>query len=223
METIEYAPGRSADLFGSPRDPTVLLWHGMQTDSRAALTPLAEAIAGHRLAVVVPDWNSHAEDGGRADLLGSAAFARENATNANDLVVVGWSMGGLAAAGLTIGSDAVGMRVGHTVCLAGAFGATDPISGGPLTDGLDRAPTGAFTLLHGLHDDVVPITVSTTFAARLGECGWPAEVVELDADHGSIAGARYDPAGDRYAPSDDPATLSIAGEVAERIAVAAGR
>jgi dienelactone hydrolase len=223
MKTVEYAPGRSADLFGSPEDPTVLLWHGMQTDSRAALTPLAEAIAGHRLAVVVPDWNSHADDGGRADLLGSAAFARENATGADDLVVVGWSMGGLAAAGLTIHSDLVGMRVGHTVCLAGAFSATDPISGGSLAEGLDGAPIGAFTLLHGLHDDVVPIAVSTTFAAQLGEYGWPAEVVELDADHGSIAGARYDATHDRYAPSDDPSTLKIAGEVAERIAVAAGR
>lgn len=223
MRTVEYAPGRSVDLYGTPSDPTVLLWHGMQTDSRAALRPLAEAIAGHRLAVVVPDWDSHADDGGRADLLGSAAFANENATNADDLVVVGWSMGGLAAAGLTIHSDTVGMRVGHTICLAGAFDATDPISGGPLGDGLEGGPTGAFTLLHGLHDDVVPITVSTTFATRLGECGWPAEVVELDADHGSIAGARYDATGDCYAPSEDPATLRISDEVARRIAVAAGR
>ena len=223
MRTVEYAPGRSVDLYGDPSDPTVLLWHGMQTDSRAALRPLAEAIASHRIAVVVPDWNSHADDGGRADLLGSAAFARDNATNADDLVVVGWSMGGLAAAGLTIQSDAVGMRVGHTVCLAGAFNATDPISGGSLVDGLDGGPTGSITLLHGLHDDVVPITVSTTFAARLGESGWPAEVVELDADHGSIAGARYDATHDRYEPSDDPSTLGIAADVAARIALAAGR
>ncbi|MCW2514462.1 MAG: Esterase [Mycobacterium sp.] len=223
MKTVDYVPGRSADLFGSPSDPTVLLWHGMQTDSRAALTPLAEAIACHRLAVVVPDWNSHAADGGRADLLGSAAFARGNATNANDLVVVGWSMGGLAAAGLTIHSTAADLRVGHTVCLAGAFTATDPISGGSLEEGLGAGPTGAFTLLHGLHDDVVPVTVSTTFALLLGEYGWPAEVVELDADHGSIAGARYDATEDRYAPSDDPATLGVARDVAERIAIVAGR
>jgi dienelactone hydrolase len=223
MKTVEYAPGRSADLFGSPSDPTVLLWHGMQTDSRAALTPLAEAVASHRLAVVVPDWNSHASDGGRSDLLDSATFARENATNVNDLVVVGWSMGGLAAAGLTIYSAVAHLRVGHTVCLAGAFTATDPISGGSLVEGLGAGPTGTFTLLHGLHDDVVPVTVSTTFARLLGEYGWPAEVVELDADHGSIAGARYDTAQDRYAPSDEPATLDIARGVAERIAVVAGR
>ena len=223
MRTVEYAPGRSVDLYGDPSDPTVLLWHGMQTDSKAALRPLAEAIASHRLAVVVPDWNSHADDGGRADLLGSAGFARDSATNADDLVVVGWSMGGLAAAGLTIGSGTVGIRVGHTVCLAGAFDATDPISGGSLVDGLDGGPTGSFTLLHGLHDDVVPITVSTTFAAQLGESGWPAEVVELDADHGSIAGARYDAIHDRYEPSDDPSALGIAADVAARIANAAGR
>ncbi|MEU0497553.1 alpha/beta fold hydrolase [Mycobacterium sp. NPDC006124] len=221
--TVEYAPGRSADLFGSPSDPAVLLWHGMQTDSKAALGPLAEAIAAHRLAVVVPDWNSHAADGGRADLLESAAFARAQAADANDLVVVGWSMGGLAAAGLTINPHVAGLQVRHTVCLAGAFTAVDPISGGRLDDGLGGAPTGAFTLLHGLHDDVVPITVSIAFATRLGDVGWPAEVVELAADYGSIAGAAYDAADDRYVPSRDPGTAEVTREVAERIAVAAGR
>lgn len=223
METVDYAPGRAADLFGSPEDPTVLLWHGTQTDSKAALTPLAESIAAHRLAVVVPNWNSHAADGGRADLLASAAFARDNAVDAGDLVAVGWSMGGLAAAGLTMNPDVAGMRFARTICLAGAFTATDPISGGRLVDLLGAAPTGAFTLLHGLHDDVVPIGVSAAFANQLGEHGWPAEVVELDADHGSIAGAAYDAAGDRYVPSDDPRTVEIARAVAERIAVAAGR
>ncbi|MCV7424692.1 esterase [Mycobacterium yunnanensis] len=223
METIDYAPGRAADVYGSPDDPAVLLWHGMQTDSKGALTPLAALIAGHRLAVVVPNWNSHAADGGRADLLASAAFARGNAVNAGNLVVVGWSMGGLAAAGATMNPEVAGMRFAHTICLAGAFTATDPISGGRLEEQPSVAPTGAFTLLHGLHDDVVPITVSTTFANHLGDHGWPAEVVELDADHGSIAGAAYDAEGDRYVPSDDPRTVDVAREVAERIAVAAGR
>src|SRR3954451_23369138 len=98
METAEYAPGRLADLYGHPSDPTVLLWHGMQTDSRGAVVLLAEAIAVHRLFVVAADWNSHAPDAGRSDLLASVDFARHHGTGSERLILVGWSMGGLAAA-----------------------------------------------------------------------------------------------------------------------------
>jgi dienelactone hydrolase len=223
METAQYAPGRSVDLYGDASDGCVLLWHGMQTDSRGAVAPLAEAIAGHRLAVVVPDWNSHAADGGRADLLGSVEFAREHATNPDGLVLVGWSMGGLAAAGLTLHSTSLGVQLGHTVCLAGAFTARDPISGGYVAGDRVAGLGSPFTLLHGVHDDVVSLTATTTFAAHLRQAGWPVEVVEMDADHGSIAGARYEAADDRYAPSDDPETLGVARDVAARIAAAAGR
>jgi dienelactone hydrolase len=223
MRTAEYAPGRAVDLFGEPSDPTVLLWHGMQTDSRGAVTPLAAMVASHRLSVVVPDWNSHAADGGRADLLRSVDFAREHATDPDNLVVVGWSMGGLAAAGLALHSASLGLQLGHTVCLAGAFTARDPISGGHVADDPGAGSGSPFTLLHGVHDDVVPLTATTTFAAHLRQCGRPVEVVELDADHGSIAGARYEVADDRYAPADDPGTLGVARDVAARIAAAAGR
>ena len=71
MKTAEYAPGRLVDVFGESTQPTVLLWHGMQTDARAAVRPLAGMLARHGAAVVAPDWNSHSDDGGRADLLGS--------------------------------------------------------------------------------------------------------------------------------------------------------
>ena len=222
METAEYAPGRRVDLYGQPSHPTVLLWHGMQTDSRGALRPLAEMIADHDLMVIVPDWNSHAADGGRADLLGSLDFARRRSTDPDGLVLVGWSMGGIAAAGTTLTARRHGSSIGHTVCLAGAFDATDPISGGVVANVVASEPSSSFTLLHGLHDDVVPVTVSRTFAANLQGAGRRVELVELDADHGSIAGARYDAAGDRYEPSDDDATLAVAGGVAARIAAVLG-
>ncbi|HKI40512.1 MAG TPA: esterase, partial [Mycobacterium sp.] len=45
METVEYAPGRLVDVFGDPLQPTVLIWHGMQTDARAAVRPLAGLLA----------------------------------------------------------------------------------------------------------------------------------------------------------------------------------
>lgn len=85
-------------------------------------------------------------------------------------------------------------------------------------DGLDPNRVGApFTLLHGTRDDVVPVTASKAFAASLDRVGWPVEVVEIDTDHGAIAGARYDAAVDRYFPADDAQTRGVAAEVAARI------
>lgn len=217
METTEYAPGRSADLYGTASDPTTLLWHGMQTDARAAVAPLADLLAAHGVAVVVPDWNSHAADGGRNDLLASAAFARERSVG-GAFTLVGWSLGGAAAAGLTLEAARHGMAVSHTVCLGGAFTAADPISGRVLDRDLPAHDDGAFLLLHGSGDDVIPAAASQGFAAVLAEAGWPVEMVELDTDHAAIAGARYDPTGDRYLPAADPKALAVAADVAARIA-----
>lgn len=214
MHTVEYSPGRSADIFGHPAQPTVLMWHGAQTDSRTAMRPLAERVHEHGPAVVLADWNSHADDRGRADLIASAKYAQEHA-DGRQLVVVGWSMGGLAAAGLTI--HARQFAVSHTVCLAGAFMVPDPISGTRLPAELAGEPVG-FTLLHGEGDDVVPAGVSREFASTLERNGWPVDCVLLAADHGSIAGATYHPDADRYSAASDPASLSVAADVAARIA-----
>lgn len=219
VRTVEYAPGRLADVFGDPDQPLVLLWHGMQTDARVAVRPLAELIAGHDAAVVAPDWNSHAADGGRTDLLGSLDFARNHGNDANGIVLVGWSLGGAAAAGLTIDAERHEVVIAHTVCLAGAFIARDPITGRRATEDLPTDHVGApFTLLHGRSDDAVPVTASREFAAALQQIGWPVELVEMDADHGSIAGAEYDSAADRYVPGHGAATRATAAEVAARIA-----
>ena len=214
MQSTEYAPGRAVDVYGEPTDPIVLLWHGMQTDSRAAVQPLAERLARRGLGVVAPDWNSHADDSGRGDLVQSAAFAREYA-DGSGLVVVGWSLGGAAAAGLSLDPS---QHVARTVCLGGAFTAADPISGRALDRDLPAHHGGAFLLLHGAADDVVPPSASHDFAAHLARAGWPVKVVELDTDHGAIAGARYDPAADRYLPAEDSSALAVAEDVAARIA-----
>jgi dipeptidyl aminopeptidase/acylaminoacyl peptidase len=204
-----------ADVFGDSAQPAVLLWHGMQTDARAAVRPLAGMLAERGAAVVAPDWNSHADDGGRADLVRSLEFTREHAHGA--LVLVGWSLGGCAAAGVTLGGFDVALA--HTVCLAGAFMAPDPISGRTPTEMLAAdGPRSPFTLLHGLADDAVPVTASRAFAADLHRAGWPVELVELEADHGSIAGADYDPVADRYVAATGGPALEVAGEVAARIA-----
>lgn len=214
VHTVEYSPGRSADIYGDPAQRTVLMWHGAQTDSRAAMRPLAERVHAHGLSIVLADWDSHAEDRGRSDLLASAEFARKHSGD-GPLVVVGWSMGGLAAAGLAVHAQDFG--VAHTVCLAGAFMVPDPVSGSPLPAELNGVPA-SFTLLHGAHDDVIPSSASREFASTLERNGWPVSCVVLEADHGSIAGATYDAAADRYSPATDPATLSVATDVAARIA-----
>jgi pimeloyl-ACP methyl ester carboxylesterase len=220
MDSVEYSPGRRADLYGD--DARVLMWHGAQTDARASMRRLAEAVAAHGLGVIVPDWNSQADDRGREDLLRSFAFARERSSDPDGLVLVGWSLGGLAAAGLTLRTGRLGVRLAHTVCLAGAFMVADPISGEPLPADLtglhDRPP---FALLHGVSDDVIPIAVSREFAETLRQAGWPAEIAELDADHASIAGATYDAENGRYLAGSDPKTLAVAADVANRIATAA--
>ncbi|KUI36940.1 esterase [Mycobacterium sp. IS-1496] len=218
METLEYAPGRSLDLYGEEDAPVVLLWHGMQTDSRAAVRPLGERVAELGLAVVAPDWNSHADDSGRSDLLNSARFAAGRSGAADGLVVVGWSLGGAAAVGLTFRAAEYGLRITRTVCLAGAFMAPDPLSGEPLTP---RPAAGArvpVTLVHGGADDVVPASVSRDFTAEMGVAGWRVQYIELAADHANIVGARYDAGADRYEPSDDPASLAVAAEVARIVA-----
>ncbi len=219
MMTSEYAPGRWADVLGDPAHSAVLLWHGMQTDARDAVRPLATMVAERGFGVVAPDWNSHADDGGRADLLRSVEFTRSWSDGGGRFALIGWSLGAAAAAGLTIHADRFGADITHTVCLAGAFSARDPISGGPAAQGLSAARIGApFTLLHGLNDDVVPATASREFANALEAVGWPVNIVELPADHGEIAGARWDAAADRYDPADDAQTLGIAETVADHIA-----
>ncbi|KWX66399.1 alpha/beta hydrolase [Mycobacterium sp. NAZ190054] len=221
METARYAPGRAVDLFGNPAAPTVLLWHGTQTDARATVRVLAGLLADRGMSVVAPDWDSHRADGGRADLLESVRYARSWSHSPEPLTLVGWSLGGVAAAGLTVHAQAHGVALRHTVCLAGAFTARDPISGEEVTARLNAvAVRTPFTLLHGTADDVVPVSASRTFAAALANAGWPVRFCELDADHGDIAGARYDAAADRYAPADDPATRRTAGEVADHVAEA---
>jgi len=224
VETLEYATGRLVDVHRGAGAGQVLLWHGRQPDMRAAVAPLADLIAAHGPTVHAADWNSHADDGGRSDVLGSLRFVRESIeTGGGDpdsMVLVGWSLGGTAAAGLTLHARRLGVRFAHTVCLAGGFPAPDPISGDQLLAG--RLPSSKrpspFTLLHGIADDIVPVATSRAFAQQLIQAGWPVDVVELPTDHGGIAGAELDPSGDGYQPATDDATRSVAAEVADRIA-----
>ena len=222
METLEYAPGRPADLHAGTGAGHVLLWHGRGPNERGVLSTLARLIAERGPTVVVPDWSSESDDGGRADLLRSLRFARElveaDGLDPDSLDLVGWSLGGTAAAGLTINARRLGVGVARTVCLAGGFVAPDPISGQVLTGDLLTSPSSSpFTLIHGIADDVAPVAMSRAFAQVLEQSQWPVELVELPTDHFGIVGTAYEAATDTCQPATDEKTLAVVAEVSDRI------
>jgi dienelactone hydrolase len=223
VDTVEYAPGRLADVHPGSGSGHVLMWHGRGPNEREVLATLAGLVAARGPTVVVPDWSSEDDDGGRADLLRSLRFTRETVEgqggDPDALALVGWSLGGTAAAGLTVNARRLGIGVAGTVCLAGGFVAPDPISGEPLTGDLptidDPSP---FTLIHGIADDVAPVAMSRAFAQALELARWPVELIELPTDHAGIVGTRFDDAGEHCLPATDEKTNAIAVEVADRIA-----
>jgi predicted esterase len=187
------------------------------------LATLAGLVASRGPTVIVPDWSSEADDGGRADLLRSLRFARESVEAADrdpdSLVLVGWSLGGTAAAGLTIHARRLGVGVAHTVCLAGGFPAPDPISGQLLTGRLPaNAPGSPFTLFHGIADDIAPVAASRAFAQTLELAQWPVEVLEVPTNHGGIVGVELDASEDGWQPATDEATRGVVADVADRVA-----
>lgn len=193
MISEEYAPGRLVDVHGEGTDGIVLMWHGRGPDERGALAPLAATTAAEGVRVVVPDWSSLAQDGGRADLLTSFRYARELAvTQGLDparLVIVGWSLGGTAAVSLAVHAKRLGLPPARIVLLAPGDGprAVDPISGSALPDpfppGANQLPVD---ILHGERDDISHAALVTGLAQRLAAAGWSIDLVELAADHVSI-------------------------------------
>jgi dienelactone hydrolase len=224
METVEYAPGRRVDIHRGGSRGHVLVWHGRGPDQRPALRSLGTLVAAHGLTVVVPDWSSENHDGGRSELLASLRLTRDlmerDGADPSSLVLVGWSLGGAAAIGVTIAADRLGVRVAHVVGLGnGGYRGDEPISGGPipaeLPRGVDRPP---FTLLHGVADDIAPVAGARAFLQQLEQQDWPAELVELPTDHWGIVGVTYEETTDTCSPAEDEATRRVVREVADRIA-----
>ena len=218
-EPIEYAPGRLIDSYGPAAATTVLLWHGSGPNEREVLAPLATAVADRGVRVLVPDWDSTSPDGGRADLLRSVKFAREGGAGSDSrLVVAGWSLGGTAAASLAINARKLGLDSVPAVCLAGAFGRTDPLSGQPFAsfEPSNRTP-GSIRLLHGTQDDIVHIEGSRAFAKVLRSAGWEADLTELDTDHAGIVGAGFVADRSRCIPSQEPRVVKALEQVVDVI------
>ncbi|TXL56565.1 alpha/beta hydrolase family protein [Aeromicrobium terrae] len=227
MDTLEYAPGRAVDVHPGGTRGHVLVWHGRGPNQRPALVTLGALVAEHGLTVVVPDWSSEERDGGRSELLASLRFTRDlmerDGADPDALTLVGWSLGGAAAVGVTFATDRLGVGVAHVVGLGnGGYRGDEPISGGPIPAevprDVDRPP---FTLLHGVADDIAPVAGARAFAQQLEQQDWPVELVELPTDHWGIVGTTYDAATDVCSPADDDATRRVVQDVADRIAAAA--
>jgi pimeloyl-ACP methyl ester carboxylesterase len=193
MVTEEYAPGREVDVHGEGHEGIVLLWHGKEPNSRRLLSGLAASVAATGARVLNADWDSAADDRGRADLLGSVRHARETADalglDPADLVVVGWSLGGVAATSLAVHAKRLGIAVGHTVLIAPADGprAVDPISGAPLPHPMPPgAGQGPVDVLHGSADDITKPAMVRGLEERLRSAGWATTLTELETDHWDI-------------------------------------
>jgi pimeloyl-ACP methyl ester carboxylesterase len=90
--------------------------------------------------MIVAAWDPATEDRGRAALLTSLRDARDvlaaRGDDADELVLVGVGVGGVAAAGITRYAKRLGIGVGRVVAVAGAWDEPDPFSG----DLMDEIP-----------------------------------------------------------------------------------
>lgn len=185
-ETREYAPGRLLDVHGDPSAATVLLWHGRGPDEREVLAPFAGLIADTGLRVVVPDWDSTSEDGGRTHLLLSIKHVLGLDT---PWLVAGWSLGGAAAASLALNGRKLGLGPIAGVSLAGVFTKEDPLTGRPFLERvIYERRQGTITLIHGVDDAIAAVEASQAFHRNLTEAGWSGDLFELDTDHAGIVG-----------------------------------
>lgn len=209
--TVEYLSGRFADTYGAPGSPPVLLWHGSGPNERHVLRPLAEAIAAAGRFVVVPDWDSTSTDRGRADLLGSLDFVL--GLGVGRISVVGWSLGGTAAAGVAAQGAA---GIDRVVTLAGGFETDDPISASPLRP---PYPNGAerpeIVIMHGTLDDIVPVSEGRAAARGFESAGWRMRLLELPVDHAGIVGTRFDQGAGECVP--DPSLGAVVAQVVEEV------
>jgi dienelactone hydrolase len=236
---VGYGLGKLADVYRPGRDgpaPLALLWHGIGAGQRDVLGPLAAEVAGRGVAVIVPEWESDAPDGGRAQLLASVDFARGLARQQparlaagrdGEFVLAGWSRGGRMAASLALNPEtAGGWRPSAVVCLAGGFRretVMSPAGNGPIAD-IARAAAAKpvpFHLVHGTRDTRVDIRQSRDFAAAAASHGWPVRLAEPDTDHAGIVMTEWDAASRRCRPTTEPHAVTAGRLSARTIAEAA--
>lgn len=169
--------------------------------------------------MIVPDWDSSADDRGRKHLLASLRYARERrqkgGADPNDLVVVGWSLGGVAALSLLVNREELGVDIRAAVLLAAPRSARDPLTGRMLREPLNPGQARV-EVVHGRNDTSVDPGDSMAIASDLGAAGYDVTLTLLGADHGTIAMTRL--VSQRYAPCDDEETRLVGESVSAIVA-----
>jgi surfactin synthase thioesterase subunit len=112
--------------------PLVLVW----PDAGQAECDVRAVLGGVPAELVIGSWDPGADDRGRADLLTSVRMARDLISardrDPDGLALVGFGLGGVAAAGLTRYAKRLGIDLGLVVAVAGRWDEPDPFSGAPL-------------------------------------------------------------------------------------------
>lgn len=118
----------------APSQPIVLVWLDPAQTSDDTRALLAEVPA----ELLVEHWDPNVDDSGRTQLLASVRDARDRITdqggNPDDLTVVGFGLGAVAAAGLARYARRLGIGLGRVIAVAGAWDEPDPFSGTPIKD-----------------------------------------------------------------------------------------
>ena len=118
----------------APRRPIVLAWLDPARTDDDTPTLLAEVPAD----LLVAQWDPNVADAGRTDLLASVRDARDRIVaqggNPDELTVIGFGLGAVAAAGLARYARRLGIGLGRVIAVAGAWDEPDPFSGSPIED-----------------------------------------------------------------------------------------
>lgn len=172
-------PGLEVAVHGHPNADTLLLWHPEVRSRPGDVAQLATRIAGRGgFRVVVPTWSD-----GR-DLLRSVRFARETAVHKpDDLSIVGYGAGGIAALGLAENQRRLGIGLSRVTCVDGGPGLIDPVTGREPADNAGPAqlpPTVTTKVDVVAGHDGTSATWAADTAAAWAAAGWDATLVAAD-------------------------------------------
>lgn len=203
VRDVAYAPGLLADLYlpdgGTTAEPAIVWVHGggFTAGTKEQLGDLAATLAAqgypgmaiqYRLAesgawfptdsLADPDLQAAArravEDAGQAVAWLGTEAAREAGVGRDQVVVAGYSAGGITAA--TLAAEAPTPALAGAVSLAGA--AVDPAR--------LSATTPPLLFVHGTADDVVPIALARASCDAATEAGAECRLEALEATGHSL-------------------------------------
>jgi hypothetical protein len=117
-----------------PEASLILVWPGPEQSDSAIRALLSDVPSD----LIVAVWDPADDDGGRAALLASVREARDvlaaRDADADELVLVGVGLGGVAAAGLARYAKRLGIGFGRIIAVAGTWDEPDPFSERSLTE-----------------------------------------------------------------------------------------